>query len=214
MIDMYEKAFDTTDTSLIRKNYGLYSIYLLLALVLTTIGVFIGQVIYMNQIVLFILFFASMFAFVGTKGEVKKVMFFLFCLIEGLFISPMVSYYLALNPLVISQAMIGTVIVTTVALFVGYRVKDLSFLSFALFAALIGYLVLMIIGCFIPMPFLSQIGAILFSIYIAYDINAYKRVLLQTNGDVGQDVVLTQVMNQYLNIINLFLKLIRIFSEE
>lgn len=200
--------------SLISNKYKLYSIYLLLALFLTTIGAFVGKGLVMNEVVLLILFFVSLVAFMFATGKMKKMLFFLFCFIEGVTLAPLITIYAAIDGQAISHAIFSTVIITGVALFVGYRAKNISFMGLGLFASLLGLIILNIVSFFVAIPFLAQIGAIIFSIYIAYDINQYKLMLECSNGNIEDDDVLNQVMNQYLNIVNLFLKILRIFSKD
>ena len=91
--------------------------------------------------------------------------------------------------------------------------NDLSFLRTALMVSLLGLIITTIISWFIYIPFLVQIGAILFSVYIAYDMNAYKLELNYTKGQISDDNVLGHVMNQYLNIVNLFIRILNLLND-
>jgi FtsH-binding integral membrane protein len=81
---------------------------------------------------------------------------------------------------------------------------DLSFLSFALFAALLGLLIALIAASFLHasrtiVRVILVFGVVLFSIFIAYDTN----VMLQSGNN---DVVMSAIQ-LYLDILNLFTEL-------
>lgn len=94
--------------------------------------------------------------------------------------------------------------------------KDLSAMGQALYAALIGVVIASIVNLFLAssgMSFIiSIISVLIFSGLIAYDNQRIRHVFEQTNGEVGQGWVVSMALNLYLDFINLFLNLLRIFG--
>lgn len=86
----------------------------------------------------------------------------------------------------------------------------------ALIAALIGIIIASVINIFIGSGAMSYIISILsvliFSGLIAYDNQLIKRVYEHTGGNVGDGWAVSMALNLYLDFINLFLNLLRIFG--
>ena len=112
--------------------------------------------------------------------------------------------------------------VTAVAMFFGLAVygrttkRDLGAWHKALVAGVIGLIVIGILNFFIqstPLMLLSSvIGVIVFSGLIAYDNQMIKKVYEATGGKVGDGWAVSMALSLYLDFINLFLNLLRIFS--
>lgn len=198
---------------LIRNKYMLYAFYLISSLGLTTVGAFLGAELYIGELPLLIMFFGVLLWFIIANGLMKKIAFYSFCFIEGVFLTPLIESFLETNAEAFPCAIGATLLITIIALIVGYKMNDLSFLRTALVVSLLGLIITTIISWFIYIPFLVQIGAILFSVYIAYDMNAYKLELNYTKGQISDDNVLGHVMNQYLNIINLFIRILNLLND-
>lgn len=94
--------------------------------------------------------------------------------------------------------------------------KDLSGMAKALMAALIGLVLASVVNIFLGssgMSFIiSVLSVVIFSGLIAYDNQMIKRVYEQTNGQVGDGWAISMALNLYLDFINLFLNLLRIFG--
>ena len=163
--------------------------------------------------VLAILSVVLMLLFIFSQGTLKQILFYVFCFGEGLFLAPLISFYLMTDPEVISQTLILTTIITTISSWVGLRAKNLSGMGMFLFFGLLGYIGASIFSIFTPIPFLVQIGVALFTCYIAYDLNHFKRHVQATNGLLTQEQILDHVMNQFMNILNLFIKLLSLLGE-
>ena len=127
-------------------------------------------------------------------------------------LAPLLALYTAIDPEIVPQALITTTVVSAISTYVGLRAKNLSGMRMYLFFALLGYIGALIVSWFIPLPFLTQIGIVIFTCYIAHDVNLFKRHVRATNGLLTQEQILTHVMNQFMNIINLFIKVLRLVA--
>ncbi|MBL6538454.1 Bax inhibitor-1/YccA family protein [Streptococcus suis] len=142
---------------------------------------------------------------------------------------PMFVGYSALNGFTIglillryTGATVVTAFLSTALMFVVMAVigatskKDLSAMGQALRAALWGIFIAGIINIFFRSSGLSFVMSIVsvlvFSGLIAYDNQRIRNVFEQTGGNVGQGWVVSMALQLYLDFINLFLNLLRIFS--
>ena len=115
------------------------------------------------------------------------------------------------------QAFISSAIVFIIMAGLGVVIKkDLSGLRKAFFAALIGIIVASLVNLFIGSGTMSYIISIIsvlvFSGLIAYDNQMIKRVYESTGGNVGDGWAISMALSLYLDFINLFLNLLRIFA--
>ncbi|MGT2950427.1 hypothetical protein BU202_04345 [Streptococcus cuniculi] len=94
--------------------------------------------------------------------------------------------------------------------------KNLSGMAQALYAALIGVIIASVVNLFLAssgMSFIiSIISVFIFSGLIAYDNQRIRYVFEETNGEVGQGWVVSMALSLYLDFVNLFLNLLRIFG--
>lgn len=192
-----------------KKAYLKYSSYLLLSLFTTLVGTIIGQFLNPESIKMFaILSFVLIFAFLFSKGTLKKILFFVFCLGGGILLTPILYYYTKAS---IIWCLVLTIAITMVFLFIGMKAKNLGFLGGFLFIGLLSLLLYTILSIFIPLPALSLIGVVLFCGYISYDINCFKR---EANDSMRDEDILEHVMNMYLDILNLLLYILKLFGND
>lgn len=188
--------------------YKKYSIYLLLSLLTTFVGTVLGGYLVVETITPFaIASVLLIFVFLYSKGTVKKVLFFVFCLGEGILLNPILYYYTKTS---VVSCLLLVVVTTTIFMVIGMKVRDLGFLRGILFNALIVLIVYGLISIFMPLPSIAIIGAIVFCGYIAFDMNRFKQIA----DSISDDEILNEVMNMYLNIINLFLYILKLFGKE
>lgn len=192
------------------KNYINYFKWLLFSLLLTIGGCFGGNLINVPEKLYKALLIADLLLivlFMFSKGIGKKIMFCVFCISQGLLLTPVINSYS--NDLLISVFVI-TFIITCVFGLIGFIVKDLSFLGNILLSILTIFCIYGIASIFISLPSLSIIGVVLFSVYIAYDFNKFK---LEANIEMNSDYILDHVMDMYLDILNLILELIELLGD-
>lgn len=142
---------------------------------------------------------------------------------------PMFVGYSALNGFTISIVLwaytgetVLTAFLTAVLMFVVMAVigattkRDLSAMGQALRAALWGIIIASVINIFLRSSglsfMMSIVSVLVFSGLIAYDNQRIRNVFEQTGGNVGQGWVVSMALQLYLDFINLFLNLLRIFG--
>lgn len=192
-------------------NIKKYLFYLVISLALTTIGAFIGGYlpIVSKYIALYaILSFVVLFIFIFSRDKTKKISFYVFSFVEGLTLSPIIALYT-------KTSLFGCILITliTVCIFsvIGMKMRDLSFLGGILFILLLAGLIYSIVALFIPLPALSLLFIVLFCGYVMYDINVFKRVSYK---DMDDDEILSYVMDIYLDIINIFIEILRLVCDD
>lgn len=163
------------------------------------------------------------FSFRAYKANLSslKAMFFLYSALNGLTLTLVALSY---GFEAILSASIGTVAFFGAAAFVGNVTKrDLTKLSNIALAALFAMII-----CSIAMMFLGfnetinmvlgYVGIVVFSIFTAVDINRIKRnvtaVALTEDESILERVSLVGALSLYLDFINMFLSILRIFGRK
>jgi FtsH-binding integral membrane protein len=135
----------------------------------------------------------------------------LFSVIEGLFIAPVVSYYLQVAPDAVGNALLGTVGIFLVAAAVVY----LTSINMAAWGRyLLGALLLGILVSFATLIFHLPVSQLALSgflgiVFVGLTFFDFWRVKAQRAGDNNS---LLLALSLYLDFINLFLILLRIFG--
>lgn len=117
----------------------------------------------------------------------------------------------------VMQAFISSAGVFFVMAMIGARIKrDLSGMRKALFAALIGIILASVVNIFLGSGAMSYIisiiSVLIFSGLIAADNQMIKQVYQSTNGQVNDGWAIAMALSLYLDFINLFISLLRIFG--
>ena len=211
---------------LMRKVY----VWMTLALVVTgftSYGVAtspaILQAIYGNQLLFWGMIIAEFALVIGVSAAIHRLslttatlMFILYSVINGALLSYIFLAYTASS--------VATVFFITAGTFgamalLGYTTKtDLSSMGKYLIMALIGLIIATVVNLFIQstgfMLILSYIGVLIFVGLTAYDSQKIKQMLLQAPdaGEGAQKLALLGALTLYLDFINLFIYLLRIFG--
>jgi len=136
-------------------------------------------------------------------------MFFLFTLLTGITMVPMLSHYIAAGAGgAVLLALIGTVAITLgLTIYAATTKKSFLSLGSTLFWILIALLVMMVANLFIGSSIMatgiSMVAVVLFSFFLIYDTQA----VLYTDIDP-----LTAAMGIYLDILNLFVHLVHLLA--
>ena len=205
--------------STLNQAYRQYALILISSLMLTIVGTMMGDwfVGYWKMPLLpFIISLFLLIAIRFMKNPMKTWMFFLFSFLEGISLTPIVYYYLATDNQVLVSAITVTTLLVGICLVLGHRAKNLAPMGVYLFIGLIGLLLLSVIEIFLPIsiPFLGYFGIAIFTGYIVYNINLFKRRLDYCGGHMSSEEVTDHVMSQYLNILNLFLDVLRVMDRD
>ena len=145
------------------------------------------------------------------------MLFTLYAALNGVTLSVI---FLVYNITIISQVFFITAGTFGVMAFYGYTTKkDLSVIGHILYMALIGLIIATVVNLFMQNPMfdyiLSYIGVGVFVGLTAWDSQKIKRILTEMPdaGEEAQKFALLGALTLYLDFINLFLYLLRIFSK-
>lgn len=182
------------------------------------------QAIYTSQILFWGLIIAELALVFGVSAAINRIsltmatlMFILYSVINGALMSYIFLAYTASS--------IATVFFITAGTFgamalLGYTTKtDLSSMGKILFMALIGLIIATIVNLFVKSSgftlILSYVGVLIFVGLTAWDSQKIKQMLLQAPdaGEGAQKLALLGALTLYLDFINLFIYLLRIFGK-
>ncbi len=191
--------------------YGVASSPTLLMTLMTSRGLLIGLVIAELALV-----FAITGAINRLSLSTATLLFILYSVLNGAMLSSVFAVYTATS--IASVFFITACTFGAMALY-GYTTKrDLSSIGKILFMALIGLVIATVVNMFLKSSgfeyILSYIGVAVFVGLTAWDTQKIKQ-MLQTQYDMGegaQKLALIGALTLYLDFINLFLYLLRIFG--
>lgn len=226
MIEEKEGMVSLAFPALMRKVY----LWMTLALVITGFTAFgiasnpgIAYAIVTNRLLFWGLVIAEFGLVIGISGAINKLsavtatlLFVLYSIVNGATLSVIFMAY--------TMSSIASVFFITAGLFgvmafIGYTTKtDLTSIGKILFMALIGIILATIVNLFVGSSMLnmivSYVGVVIFTGLTAYDSQKIKNMLYNADSmDEGmQKIALLGSLTLYLDFINLFLMLLRIFG--
>ena len=221
-----ELALSKAFPALIRKVY----VWMALALVITGITAFgvastpaLLTAIMANQVLLFGLVIAEFALVIGVSAAINRLslsmatlMFVLYSVINGATLSVIFLVYTMDS---ITSVFFITAGTFAAMAFVGYVTKkDLTSMGRILFMALIGLVIATVVHIFMRSSglqlILNYVGVLVFVGLTAYDSQKIKQMLLMApdTGETAQKLALLGSLTLYLDFINLFLYLLRIFG--
>lgn len=227
LINERQGALSSAFPALMRKVYT----WMTLALVITGICAYgvatspsLVQMLYSNSMSIWVLFIAEIGLVWYTTARINKLslstattLFIIYSALNGVTLSSIFMVY--------TMASIAKVFFITAATFgataaYGYVTKaDLSKFGNILFMALIGLIIATVVNLFMKSAMLelvlSYLGVIIFVGLTAWDSQQIKRMLAMQGdmGETAQKVALMGALSLYLDFINLFLYLLRIFGK-
>lgn len=183
------------------------------------------ELLYSNSIVLFIIFLAQLGLVWLISAKINSIsintataLFIAYSILTGV--------TLALIFIVFTQESIASVFFISAGTFAGISIygyttkRDLSNWSAYLFMGLIGLIIASVVNWFMHSEILywiiSYVGVLVFVGLTAYDTQKIKQLALIShdhNGDVPQKVAVIGALTLYLDFINLFIYLLRIFGK-
>ncbi len=226
MIEEKEGMVSLAFPALMRKVY----LWMTLALVITGFTAFgiasnpgIAYAIVTNRLLFWGLVIAEFGLVIGISGAINKLsavtatlLFVLYSIVNGATLSVIFMAY-TMNS--IASVFFITAGLFGVMAFIGYTTKtDLTSIGKILFMALIGIILATIVNLFVGSSMLnmivSYIGVVIFTGLTAYDSQKIKNMLYNADSmDEGmQKIALLGSLTLYLDFINLFLMLLRIFG--
>ena len=190
------------------------------ALMLT---VFQAQLVYFlmhGRLWLMIATFAELgLVFVASSMAAKNSpaalpVFLIYSVLNGFTLSFVVAFY---TPGTVLSAFVSSALLFFVMAAIGiFTKKDLSGMGRALMAALVGLIIAMVVNIFLASGFfdymISVAMVLVFSGLIAWDNQKIRYVYEQSRGQVATGWVISMALSIYLDFINLFLSILRIFG--
>ena len=221
IIRQQEMTNASTFKVLMRKVY----LWMTLALMITGItaaGVAnspnILALIYSSQVVMWGIIIAEFGLVIYISARLEKLslstattLFALYSILNGVMLS---SIFLLYSTAIISKVFFITAGTFGVTALYGYATKkDLSSLGNILFMALIGLVIATVVNVFMKSA-MSYIGVIIFVGLTAWDSQKIKHMMMvqQDADESAQKLALIGALSLYLDFINLFLYLLRIFG--
>ena len=190
------------------------------ALMLT---VFQSQLIYFlmhGRLWLMVATFAELaLVFVASSMAAKNSpaalpVFLVYSVLNGFTLSFVVAFY---TPGTVLSAFVSSALLFFVMAVIGIFIKkDLSGVGRALMAALVGLIIAMVVNLFLANSFFDYMISIamvlVFSGLIAWDNQKIRYAHEQSRGQVATGWVISMALSIYLDFINLFLSILRIFG--
>lgn len=219
-------AFSTAFSTLMRKVF----IWMALALVITGVTAYgvattpsLLIAIVTNKALFWGLIIAELALVFAVSGAINRLslatatlLFVLYSVVNGATLSVI---FLAYSMPAIIQTFFITAGTFGVMALVGYTTKtDLTSLGKLLFMALIGLVIATVVNMFVGSTgfdyILSYVGVLIFVGLTAYDTQKIKQMCMQAPdaGEHMQKLALLGALSLYLDFINLFLYLLRIFG--
>lgn len=213
--------------ALMRKVY----LWMTMALVITGFTAYgvatspaILSAILMNKMLFFGLIIGEFALVIGLSAAINRLslstatlMFVLYSVINGATLSVI---FLAYTLSSIANVFFITAGTFAVMAFIGYTTKkDLSGMGKMLMMALIGLIIATVVNLFLRSTGLqlivSYIGVLVFVGLTAYDTQKIKQMLMmaEDTGETAQKIALLGALSLYLDFVNLFLYLLRIFGK-
>ena len=219
-IDEKARGLDGTFSALMRKVY----VWMTLALVITGFTAYsVANRIFSNSALMWGLIIGELALVFVISGAINRLslttatlLFIIYSVLNGAVLS---SVFVIYEPMVIAKVFFITAGTFGAMAFYGYSTKrDLSSIGKILFMALIGLIIATVVNIFLKSPgfdyILSYIGVAIFVGLTAWDSQKIKQMLLMQPdmSEGAQKLALLGSLTLYLDFINLFLYLLRIFG--
>ena len=223
-----ERTLNAAFPALMRKVY----VWMTLALLLTAITAFgvatsptLLTTIYSSRVVMWGLIFAEFALVIAISGAINKLslstatlLFILYSVLNGATLSAIFVIYT--NLAIVKAFIVSAGTFGAMAVF-GYTTKrDLSTIGRIMFMLLIGIIIASIVNIFLKSGafdyIISFIGVAVFTGLTAWDSQTITKMLMNQYdmSENSQKIALLGALNLYLDFINLFLYLLRIFGRK
>lgn len=224
--------FAQDQTAGINKFYSKVYGFLAMGILLSGLVAYLGMYVFPAQVVALVLNFPlgflgialveiALVIFLGAKAQKNPSLavggFIAYSVINGLVLAIALSLY--------TTASVVQAFVTAGSMFVGlslfgvFTKKDLSGIGRACFGALIGIIIAILLNAFVlhsqPVDYLvSFLTIIIFAGLTAYDNQMIRTYYVQSNRTAGNGIAVFIALQLYLDFINLFLSILRIFGKQ
>jgi FtsH-binding integral membrane protein len=189
-----------------------FALSLAIAVIGMAAGIYVPPALFLPLMILELFMLLGAF-FLRRRKAVGYMFLYVFTFISGVTTYPIVAHYISVIGANAVFMAFGTtaVVFTGLAIYATTTKRDLSFLGGMLMAALLALIAISIFNIFWPlsssgMLAFSFIGVLVFSGYVLFDINRMKHY------GVSAEEVPLMALNLYLDFINLFINILRIFG--
>ena len=182
------------------------------------------EMIFTNSAVLWGLIIGELALVFGLSAAINKLslpvatlMFVLYSVVNGATLSFVFLVYTSTS--IVNVFLITAITFAVMAAYGYFTKKDLTSWGRMLFMALIGLIIASIVNIFLKSSgmnmVISYIGVLVFVGLTAYDSQKIKEMLMQAPdaGEGAQKIALLGALSLYLDFINLFIYLLRIFGK-
>lgn len=181
------------------------------------------NIIFGNKIVFWGLMIAEFGIVIMLSARINKIstsaattMFYLYAVINGVVFS---SIFLAFAPMAIFKTFLITSVTFGAMAVFGYTTKqDLSKFGTILSMCLIGLIIAIVVNIFLKSEnmdwIISIVGVVIFVGLTAWDTQRIKEMALTTGEDNAGKLATMGALSLYLDFINLFLYLLRLFGRD
>lgn len=205
---MYSQATNEFMPSVLRT----FALSLAFSLLGTFAGVYVPEGLFFPLAILEMVMLLFAF-FLRRRKAVSYSFLYIFTFISGITLYPIVAHYMAAsgaNTVLLAFATTTTVF-TGISIYAAKTKRSFSFLGGFLMAALLALVAISIFNIFWPlsttgMLAYSFIGVMVFSGFVLFDVNRMKQY------GVRPEEVPLMALSLYLNFINLFISILRIFG--
>ncbi len=204
--------YTQTSTQYMPSVLRTFALSLAIAFLGTMAGVFVPKGLFIPLAIIEFVMIMAAFLF-RRKKAISYSFLYIFTFISGITMYPLVAYYVAASGanVVIMAFASTTVVFSGIAIYAAKAKQNFSFLGGFLLAGLLALVAISIFNIFFPlssggMLAFSFIGVLVFSGYVLFDISRMKHY-----GVTAEEVPL-MALNLYLDFINLFTSILRIFG--
>lgn len=202
----------TSSTEFMPSVLRTFALSLAVAFLGTMAGVYVPPALFMPLAILELVMIIAA-VFFRRKKAISYSFLYIFTFISGITLYPIVAYYASTagaNVVVMAFAT-TTIVFSGVAVYAAKSKRNFSFLGGFLLAALLALVAIGIFNIFFPlssagMLAYSFIGVMVFSGYVLFDISRMKHY-----GVRAEDVP-WMALSLYLDFVNLFISILRIFG--
>lgn len=202
----------TSSTEFMPSVLRTFALSLAIAFLGTMAGVYVPPALFLPLAILELVMIIAA-VFFRRKKAISYSFLYLFTFISGVTLYPIVAYYAATAgaSVVVMAFATTTVVFSGVAVYAAKSKRNFSFLGGFLLAALLALVAIGLFNIFFPlsstgMLAYSFIGVMVFSGYVLFDISRMKHY-----GVRAEDVP-WMALSLYLDFINLFISILRIFG--
>lgn len=206
------QALDNALVSFVKTTYKIFAGSLLLGTLGALLGFMFFEITIAYRWAFFIAELVAFFGLMFSRGKpgLNLLMLFAFTTLSGITLVPLLSFVITQSGVgAVAQALGMTTIIFGVMSIYAIKTKnDLANMGKMLFIALIVVFVCSIVNIFLGSPALQTIiagaGAVLFSLYVAYDTQNIIKGAYQSPVDAA--------VSLYLDFLNIFVSLLQLFG--